>query len=192
MVIAVFTLALSITGISFASWQIVTQQEDVNEIITGCFDVAFTSGDDINRLDGSEHPIPDSQGIITDPYTFTVKNNCPIETALNIEYIVRLDIINTTEIPLNKMKAYLTSAADTPIVGPAVIATPATFIPLAITESGYLSIAYKLSEGTLVSGQEVTYNLRLWIDESATLEEASGKDFSAKVTIVSTAAAADA
>jgi len=187
MSIAVFTLLLSITGISFASWQIVSYQEDINEIVTGCFDVAFTSGNDINRLDGSEYPISDSQGILTAPYTFTIKNNCPPETALNVDYIVRLDIVDTSEIPLNRMKAYFTGEDLT--IGPAVLDTPTTFEPTTITENGYKSTAYILTSGTLASGEEATYNIRLWIDISATLAEASGKDFSAKITVVSTAAA---
>ena len=190
MSIAVFTLVLSITGISYASWQIVSHQEDINEIITGCFDVSFTSGNDINRIDGSEYPLSDSQGIQTEPYTFTIKNNCLDElAALNVDYTVRLDVVDTSEIPLNRMKAFITMNPASPIAGPAVLSTESTFLPIPITESGYLNIAYKLSEGTLASGEEVTYHIRIWIDESATIAEASGKDFSAKITIISRAAA---
>ena len=203
MSIAVFTLALSITGISLASWQIVTHQPDINEIVTGCFDVEYTSGDNINRINGSEHPIADSVGILTDPYTFTIKNNCPAETALNVDYVVRLDIVDidaSEMIPLNRMVAYLTGDGLT--IGPAVIETPLTFSPIHnIGVSGYNSTAYTLTSGTLSSGESSTYDLRLWIQ--APIPQPTNfhdevcdpgpdgrcrRKFTAKVTIVSTAA----
>ena len=41
----------------------------------------------------------------------------------------------------------------------------------------------KIIDGSLLSNEEVTYNIRLWIDEDATVEQSSNKIYSAKVVV---------
>ena len=178
--------AISLFGISFASWQIISTQETTNTVVTGCFDVLFTPGTNINRLD-IDYPISDVTGQATTPYTFTVKNNCTGPTALNVSYVLRLDILSTSTMPENKTKGYLTKGAGTVVKGPALLSNTGSFPTITIADAGYKSTAYTLDTGTLAANASVTYNLRLWIDESAIIAETSGTTFSARVTVVSTA-----
>ena len=159
-------------GSSYAYWMMTKSQIDKNVVNTGCFSISFNEkeGSDINLE--SSYPMNDIDGFNTPPYEFTIENTCDIYANYNIN----LEVLNTTTLSHDLIKAVIDDNE-----------------PKIVTEYNATSSSidgassYILLSGGMVNGESQTFNFRMWIDESATLENSQNKSIRTKIVIVSTA-----
>lgn len=184
LVIAIL-LAFSMTlGSSYAFWTTTVVQEGRNEVTAGCLEIELNDQilDELGNTISSNinltntFPMSDTKGITTKPYELTIKNTCTI----NAKYTVLLNVLSQTALNETNMKYHMvkTAPVSTTMV-PALINTVQTVpLDLAIKNEiedkmgSAIQNSYIIAEGVLNGsenndGASDTYNLRLWIDESA-------------------------
>ncbi len=166
LITSIFVATLLLTGgISFALWQTTKVQEDMNIIAGGCFDVSLEGNDPINLANA--YPIKDSDGAATTPFTFTIKNKCSNETSYNVS----LESLDETTFDSSKIKVMLDNDMK-------------LYNAYSETEKYFETSkeARLLVTGSLGDNEIATYNLRMWIDESASNNE-QNKVFASKIVV---------
>lgn len=115
-------------------------------------------------------PMMDEVGLTTNPYTFTLTNNGDI----NSEYTIYLDnvALNTGETQLPDTTIKYNLVKDNVSMATALLSTLGTN-PNRILDSGIIA-----------PGDTYTYDLRLWLDQNATIAQAAGKVFRGKIRVV--------
>ena len=107
----------------------------------------------------------------TSPYTFTITNTC--DTFLSYEVI--LGVLEDTTMN----SGYIAAVLDYNQIK--------TLPEYTKTEVDGYKESYILQTGSLSPGDEVTYNLRLWMDEDVTAtDDSMNKDFISKVVVRAT------
>lgn len=201
-IIAILIMMTLFVGSSYALWQTTDYQESVNKIASGCFELSFVEDKKSIQLDNT-YPMEDASGLKTVPYRFTIKNTCTIDANYTI-YLNTLKPSVGTKLVDNLVKVSLMKEGGaTNIVR--LLSGVDTNTDLTnfdydikdetgnvITKRDILT-SYILGEGTLkgqtdtTDGESATYDLRIWIDASAT-KEISGQTFEAAVASVAYAA----
>ena len=166
--LGVLLLISLVIGISYAYWLFRTNQTSVNTIGTSCLNVALTDVTSAIKLEDT-YPISDEDGMATTPYTFTITNTCDSF----ISYEVLLGV--TEDTTMNS--AYLDAVLDYN-----QIQTLDTYPDFDSTLDGYKEVKV-LQKGSLSGGDEVTYNLRLWMDKDVTSLDSMNKVFEGKIII---------
>lgn len=171
LIIGLFVLLISIIGISYAIWQITNIQNDFNTLGSKCFEVTLTEESDAITIDKA-YPIPDEEGLQESGYTFTIKNTCNT----NALYEVKLEDIIPEEKRLSGEYIKVSLNDGTPeILTNKEEASPT--IELA-------DKAYLLTSGSLTPEEEVTYTLKLWMDENTpVMEETTNSTFISKISV---------
>ena len=168
VIVAVTIILISIISLIGASYALLTLTVEGDKKITltaGILKVDFSEGDTIN-LDNTA-PISDSKGQKTTPYTFTITNTGNI----NAYYHVSLeeDINNTLDNSYLKMRITGSNGYDSGVV----------------RVSNYGKGTFEIiGEDTLEPSKDVTYELRMWLDENAG-NEAQGKIHQSKIVVTS-------
>jgi surface protein len=113
----------------------------------------------------------DSDGVQTTPYTFTIRNICnhPADFQINLE------TLNTSTIDEEFIKADLN--------GHVTEYNAAESVEPTIDGARSATMLY---EDTLAVNSSKTYNLRLWVNESATQEDVENKSYTSKVSVKAT------
>ena len=166
--LGVLLLISLVIGISYAYWLFRTNQTSVNTIGTSCLNVTLTDVTSAIKLEDT-YPISDEDGMATTPYTFTITNTCDSF----ISYEVLLGV--TEDTTMNS--AYLDAVLDYN-----QIQTLDTYPDFDSTLEGYKEVKV-LQKGSLSGGDEVTYNLRLWMDKDVTSLDSMNKVFEGKIII---------
>ncbi len=162
---------LLLIGSSFAVWVLNYTQTNSNIITSACFDITYTDQDNINLE--KTYPILDGEGRTLTPYQFRIKNKCSEYASFQ----VNLEVLNNTTLDSKFIKVMFGEATPK-------LLTSYTEVAKTLSDA---SSAYKMIQGFLQPNEEKAYTLRLWIDESVTLEDnVSNKIFSSKITIAST------
>ena len=160
IILSVLLVVILLIGTSFAIFQNFARQSGTNNLgATNCFSVIFEGVNNAINL-ANDYPIPDSEGLERDPYTFKVTNNCNQYLSLSIG----VETLSTSEIPSNLIKGVIVKNGE----------TPANSIILSngkVMEAQNSGSAYSLLEDTLKANESKTYDLRLWFDESMTKEQ---------------------
>ena len=199
LVIAIL-LAFSMTvGTSYAFWTTTVTQTKQNEVTTGCLEIELNdveldeSGNSISTNINltNAYPMSDAKGLTTEPYSLTIKNTCSI----NANYTILLNTLSTSALTESYIKYHMikTSPTETNMT-PVLISsiTPTTLdnaikTDIGIVVGGEVQNSYIIGTGKLNAEAEnvtdsVTYNLRLWIDESAE-NDIMGSAFEAAVAV---------
>ena len=165
-------IVLLIMGASFAIFQNFARQSGTNNLgATNCFSVTFEGVNNAINL-ANDYPIPDSEGLERDPYTFKVTNNCNQYLTLSIG----VETLSTSEIPSNLIKGVIVNNGETP--------TSASILSSGKTmEAQNGGTAYELLTDNLSANSSKTYDLRLWFDESMTKEQGASKKYQGKVIV---------
>ena len=187
--IAISFVVCLFLGSSYALWQIQEVQKTENVIDSGCFNVTFTdeSEKENNYINlPNAYPISDQQGLKLVPYTFIIKNECTVDA----EYTLYLNVLKINvdknqkiygKIPDNKIKYSLKKSTDANAVVN-LITSETTINPdkEAFKNPDNIETSYIIDEGILKGSSaegevnpnlgSVSYELRLWIDESATTD----------------------
>lgn len=173
-IIAIMFVITMFIGSSYALWQVTDYQSSTNVISAGCFEMAFEDADSSAINLTNAYPITNEKGLTTKPYTFTIKNKCTIDA----EYKVYLNTLNVAQnkIPDHLIEYAIQKKDDvTSVASLLSSATPNTETSQFNYENKSLLDSYIVATGTLKGrssdsaddGEEETYSLRLWIDESA-------------------------
>ena len=172
--IIVTLLCLTIVGVSYAYWQLTIKQTGTNKLATSCFDISFKEESEAINL-AKAYPITDEEGMETAPYEFTITNTCDTF----ISYDVILGVL-ANEDPTTDMNASYIAA----VIDRGAVQTLNTYE--STTVDGYKE-AYVLQTGSLSPTDEVSYSLRLWMDEDVTAtEDSMNKNFLSKVVVRAT------
>ncbi len=174
---------------SYALWIMTEEQTNENEMEVGCFSIGFSEQSESIKLDNT-YPVIDSVGLNTNPYTFTITNTCTI----NNNYVLTLNTLSTNTLDVSKIKyALYKSSEEKPEVGSKLsrINNDLENIMVEnlgtsyILDNGVLSGGTKV-DGVVSGGEEVTYNLYLWIDDIAG-NEVEGQTFEASINVINVA-----
>ncbi len=161
---------ISLIGISYALWTVTLSQQSENKIATSCLNIEILKESEEIVLENA-FPITDEEGMKTTPYTFTIRNTCDTF----IDYEVSLGMSNATTLN-SKYVAVVLDYNE--------IKTLDTYESTTI--DGYKE-GRILQKGSLSGGDEVTYNLRLWLDEDITTNDpVFNTKFQGKIHITAT------
>ena len=157
-------------GISYAIWVFTASQTNPNKLASNCLNIEVTNETEEIHLENS-FPLTDEEGMKTAPYTFTIKNTCDTF----IDYEISLGITNQTTLDSQYVAVVLDYNE---------IKTLNTYESTTI--DGYKE-GRILQKGSLSEQDEVTYNLRLWLDEDVTVNDpVFNTTFSSKIIVTAT------
>ncbi len=171
IIIGIISLILTV-GISFAIYITNINQSDLNEVIGKCIGITKTSETTALNLQNAL-PMVDSSGLAQSPYTITVTNTCETQTP----FVLTMDMLNIAGKTSND---YIpTSVIKVDVNGiTSLLSGTDEYTP--ISNSYESRIIYY----GVFNGQETKdFDIRMWLDESATLEQASGKYINTKVSV---------
>ena len=172
--LGILTIMILVTltiGTSYSYYSVASTQENPNELTTTCFDVSFSEGSSSINL-AATYPMSEASANSLSPYTFTITNTCTTENATDpINYVVTLNTLTAKAptLPLNLLRVRLDETSPSSVTGTSALLSdvPPYTLGESLKTSEGIDTSYNLVEGTLAPGESVTYNLRLWIDESA-------------------------
>ena len=172
IILSVLLVVILLIGTSFAIFQNFARQSGTNNLgATNCFSITFEGVNNAINL-ANDYPIPDSEGLEREPYTFKVTNNCNQYLSLSIG----VETLSTSEIPSNLIKGVIIKNGETP--------TSAMLLSSGKTmEAQNGGTAYELLTDGLGAKASKTYDLRLWFDESMTKEQGASKKYQGKVIV---------
>ena len=171
IIILILLLITLSVGISYAYWRLLLRQTGENKIASSCLTIELIDESEAIKIENA-YPIIDEEGMQTTPYTFTIRNTCDTF----IDYEVSLGMLNTTTLKSEYVAVVLDYNE---------IKTLNTYEETAI--DGYKE-GRILQKGSLSQGDEVSYNLRLWMDEDVTINDVDSMNqtFEAKVVVTAT------
>ena len=185
--LAIVTIGIAIclmTYQSYALWIANLAQTGENIVSVGCFDVEM---EEINAPISlkNTYPVSDSKGLTQTPYTIKLSNtNCTTDAS----YTITLNTLTTNTMDNSKIKFAISTTTPTSGTNLGTYASTPSNINV---ETGNLPIenldqSIIIQTGELRVGASVTYNIYLWIDESAG-NEVQGQTFEASINVVSSA-----
>lgn len=145
------------------------RQGGESSIVAGCFDVSFTEGKSISLENARS--MSDASGQRTEPYTFSVTNNCEIETS----YTVILSVKNGS-IPSKFMSTSINGEQAN------VLADTLENRHYEVDDS--YSESYILASGSIKKDETAKFDLRIWINAIATYEDVKGYNWEGEVKVV--------
>ena len=190
--LGILTIMILVTitiGTSYSYYSVASEQTNPNEITTTCFDVSFSEGANGSIKLNATYPMSETSANNLTPYEFTITNTCTTSNATDpIKYVVTLNTLtaNTPTLPLNLLRVRLDKTSPSTQNGTSALLSniaPYTLGDQLKTEEG-IDTSYNLAEGTLAPGESVTYNLRLWIDETAS-NDVMNNSFTGRVLVYS-------
>ena len=141
-------------GLSYAYWQLSFNQVDPNKAMTNCLEIELIEESPEITITKA-YPITDEEGMRLEPFTFTIKNTCDSF----VSYEVALGIADGTTLDSQYVAAVLDYNA---------IQTLNNYEEVSL--KGYQE-GRLLQKGSLSSEDEITYNLRLWLDYDTPYQE---------------------
>ena len=191
LVVVAFLIIASLYLVqSYALW-LTTYEGQENILSVGCFDVALEELSKPISLNNT-YPMSDQKGLTQTPYKFTIKNTCNTSA----DYVITLNTLKTATIDKSKIKFAFTAGTNVPTSG-VNLGTYASVASNINTDLAYLQTenilgdtlneSIILQKGTLKNENDTaTFNLYLWIDETAG-NEVQGKKFVASVNVLANA-----
>ena len=195
--IIITTLVLiMIIGVSYAWIRKTVTSSNKNVLMTGNLRVEIQNEDPLIKAggeDGYAIPLENTEGLATTPYTFTIKNTG------NITTIYEITLLDTT--------GYTETYEEEDQYGNKTYGYRNNEIAYGAQRIADSNIRFNIREGTstntvtqlvgnmpnrvLTSGiiepkEEKTFNLRIWVDINATLNDIDNRTFAANLSIKST------
>ena len=170
IIVLVFMVVLIVTAIIGFSYSFFINTDEIRDNVatTACFKLTLSDKNSIN-LD-KVYPISDNEGKELIPYEFTIKNVC--NSAAN--YQVNLETLNTSTLENNYLKVMLND--NNPLL-------LSSYDNINVFVNENIKNSKKLETGIILPNEEISYKLRLWIDENSTVEQSAEKLYEGKITI---------
>ena len=160
VLLAVFLLSI-VGGVSYALFTNTLFGKENVEVTAGTLKIDFKDGNVINLNNAS--PISDTAGLKTTPYTFVVNNTGSLDAKYNVILEEKDNGVETLD---RKYIKYSLKEGNGEWSHPALLS------------NGLTLTANKL----LSSGNEETFQLKIWLDES-TPNEVQGRKYDAKIVV---------
>ena len=178
---ALLLSVLCIIGVSYAWFRLYLSQSENNRIASRtCFSTTLT--EKTSKIDLTEAvPESDENGLMESPFTFTLKNNCTgyIRVYITIDSAYRTST-STSYLKDNKIKVNISPTGTT--LNPSSLLTDKELIELEGSRLGYSIIDIGLN-----SNEEKTFDLRVWMDSSTTVDEGLNKTWEGKIVVLTEA-----
>ena len=178
---ALLLSVLCIIGVSYAWFRLYLSQSENNRIASRtCFSTTLT--EKTSKIDLTEAvPESDKNGLMESPFTFTLKNNCTgyIRAYITIDSAYRTST-STSYLKDNKIKVNISPTGTT--LNPSSLLTDKELIELEGSRLGYSIIDIGLN-----SNEEKTFDLRVWMDSSTTVDEGLNKTWEGKIVVLTEA-----
>lgn len=181
LIVGVLLAITTTIGSSYALWTITAIQEGTNKVTTGCFTLSYT--DTLNNESTSidlknAYPISDENGLKLTPYIISLKNTCSIAAKYNLTLTTDLqntlsdfflktnfkDITNNTDYGIKLISELEEAVLDENMAN-----------EITNTKGITIGNVYSLTQGILNPDEEIKFELRIWLDESATNDTMSSK-----------------
>ena len=169
--VGIFFVISLVIGVSYAMWVFSVSQSDSNIVITDCFEITYTDSDAINIT--NTIPLTDKEARELTPYQFTITNVCNSI----MKYNVNIETLNESTMDLDAVAVKLDNKAKK------VLGTIGNNDSSEIVNTSNASSSKTIFSDYLKAGESKTHNLRLWIDEDATLEQSANKNYSSKIVV---------
>ncbi len=179
--ISLLVTVICLIGLTYALFTIFLKQTENNSLATRtCFSTSLTEETSKITLDKA-YPLTHEKGLETTPFTFKLTNNCdkPVKVYITIDSTYRTST-DTAYLRDSYIRENINLKGET--TAPSVILTEQTLKEIDNGNQGYL-----IKETWLEANEEKEYDLRLWMDESVTVEQGLSKTWSGQVVIVSDA-----
>ena len=171
-------LVVLIVGVSYAWWTNTATQESINKITSDCLSLEIEDIDNSAINLEKAYPITDSEANLLKPYTFKISNVCNSNT----EYSVNLEIMDLGESQLSSQ--YL--SMDFNGEGKKRVNEYESVEPTYKKSDYTANEARALTTGVLRAKESITYTLKIWIDESVTINDpVMNKEFIGKISVTS-------
>ena len=154
LVLGILILVCLGIGLSYAYWQLSLNQVDPNKALTNCLAIELIEESPEITITKA-YPITDEEGMKSEPFTFTIKNTCDSF----VSYEVALGIADGTTLDSQYVAAVLDYNE---------IQTLNYYEEVSL--NGYQE-GRLLQKGSLSGEDEVTYNVRLWLDYDTPYQE---------------------
>lgn len=170
-------LMITVSGlVTYGAFFTTFRQSDQNTITSSCFSTNFTDGTSVSITGENAIPVPDEIGLNNSPYSFTIKNTCNLTSTYYVILSTKTGSFSGSFINLNYNE-----------VAPFTL-TNSQFNTKFEIETGY-SNSYIIASGNLENGESATYDVRIWMNESATYT--SGMSWEGQIKVVSVVAEHD-
>ena len=182
LIVSIIGFLLVISGLTFAYIRKTTIQTNNNEINTlTCLAFEMTNKEGSITLTNA-YPIPDAEGLEGTPYSFTITNKCntpivvdigmqTIGTGLNKNYIKYAIDDGTNEPGIFTIGSKPTKTVKVDTTNVTINVLDKVFLDANTAEDQDTSTV-EVDNDTPSEGASKTYNVRLWIDEATTWEQA--------------------
>lgn len=171
ILLAILLVFTSLIGISYANWLFTEKQKDFNTLGSKCFEVTMTKETEAITI-SKAYPITDEEGLKQTGYTFSIKNTCDTYASYDVE----LENMEVEGKRLAEKYVKVSLNDSTPEV--------LTFYEEKEPTLEEADSSFKLTSGSLAPEEEVSYTLKLWMDEETpAIEETMNALFSSKISI---------
>ena len=178
---ALLITVVCLLGVTYAWFRLYLSQSANNTIATRtCFSTSLT--EDTSKIALTDaFPISDEDGLKQTPFTFTLKNNC--DTYVNA-YIT----IDSTY-RMSTSSSYLKDAYLKVNVSPKGTTDnlPVILANQSLTDLENGRNGYVIVETILDANEELSYDLRIWMDSATSLEQGLDKTWAGKIVVKSQA-----
>lgn len=174
-IVGVLFMMSLLTGLSYAIWTVSGAHVVENSASVGCLEVAVReqTGTAINLK--NTYPITDEQGAALTPFNIIISNTC----SMTVNYQLNLEQQYTSD-PIDSRFLKIKLNDNTPRILGTDFGTAETL------ESSSVE-SRTVDAGTLIKGQQKTFDVRLWVAESATVSDVGSKNYIGKFNVINTA-----
>ncbi len=175
--ISLLVTVICLIGLTYALFTIFLKQTENNSLATRtCFSTSLTEATSKITLDKA-YPLTHEKGLETTPFTFKLTNNCdkPVKVYVTIDSTYRTST-SSSYLSDSYIRENINLKGET--TAPSVILTEQTLKEIDNGNQGYL-----IKETWLEANEEKEYDLRLWMDESVTVEQGLNKTWKGSVVV---------
>ncbi len=157
-----------VSSTTYAYLSISASQKTSNLIVTGCFSTSLKNNNNINM---TSYPMSNAKGLKLTPYGFTITNNCNSSN----NYQIYLNVLKDTSPTLLNYINYSLDGITVKKLSSLSVST----LPAGIDTTN-ISKSFIIDTGEINTSK--SFNLHLWIDESAG-NDIMGSSFKANITV---------
>ena len=173
---------------SYSLWIVSKPQTGENLISSGCFEVAYNDKDANNESTSvgllNTYPISDEKGVVQKPYRVTLTNTCSIDA----DYKLVISELQGNTLDKNYVRYKLSNSEETSW-GPSAFGDLPEYVMESSTKSDIenesgrtIKNSYLLATGGLKPQETITYEFRMWVQESTANSEMN-KQFDALISM---------
>ena len=175
--ISLLVSVICLIGLTYALFTIFLKQTENNSLATRtCFSTSLTEETSKITLNKA-YPLTHEKGLETTPFTFKLTNNCdkPVKVYITIDSTYRTST-SSSYLSDSYIRENINLKGET--TAPSVVLTEQ---PLKEIDNG--NQGYVIKETWLEANEEKEYDLRLWMDESVTVEQGLNKTWKGSVVV---------